>query len=48
MQTLAEMTNEHPIASLWVALTIFSWIAVQTMPGARRRRDPRARPNRNR
>jgi hypothetical protein len=47
MHALTEMTTAHPIGSLWVALTIFVWIAIQVMTGGvmtsgvRRRRGAR-------
>jgi hypothetical protein len=41
MQALTEMTAAHPMASLWVAITIVLWIVIQTKTaGGRRRRAP--------
>jgi hypothetical protein len=38
MQALSEMTTAHPIASAWVAVTIWIWIETYARTGGVRRR----------
>ncbi|WP_457797691.1 hypothetical protein [Methylocystis sp. S23] len=44
MHAFTEMTTAHPIASAWIALTIWTWILVYAHTGGAWRRKAKRRP----